>query len=199
MRGGNSERFTDNLLTTGATPLLRAAITHDHASMRLLLEHGARVDLPNVMGVTPLMAAASMGVRDSNFGSNRSPRFAIDEEIEDKVIESFEILLAAGADINARVTDLHSRTARIARQSRMTDSEGQTALYAAASQGWPHVVEFMIDHGAEVDSADALGQTPLDAALGKLTRSQAGVVYEDVAQIIRAASNQANEAAASGG
>ena len=29
-RGGNSQRFTDDLLTTGATPLLRAAITHDH-------------------------------------------------------------------------------------------------------------------------------------------------------------------------
>ncbi len=186
-RGGNSERFTDDLLTTGATPLLRAAITHDHESMRLLLEHGANVDLPNVMGVTPLMAAASMGVRDSNFGSNRSPRFAIDEEIEDKVIESFEILLAAGADINARVTDIHSRTARIARLSRMTDSEGQTAIYSAASQGWPRVVKFMIEHGAEVDIADAIGQTPLDAALGRLTRSQAGAVYEDVAELIKAA------------
>ena len=40
-RGGNSARFTDYLLTTGATPLLRAAITHDHEAMRLLLEHGA--------------------------------------------------------------------------------------------------------------------------------------------------------------
>jgi hypothetical protein len=28
-RGGNSARFTDYMLTTGATPLLRAAITHD--------------------------------------------------------------------------------------------------------------------------------------------------------------------------
>ena len=31
-RGGNSQRFNDDLLTTGATPLLRAAITHDHDS-----------------------------------------------------------------------------------------------------------------------------------------------------------------------
>src|SRR5690606_1388096 len=44
-RGNNSARFTDDLLTTGATPLLRAAILHDHAAMRLLLEHGADVDL----------------------------------------------------------------------------------------------------------------------------------------------------------
>jgi ankyrin repeat protein len=194
-RGGNSQRFTDDLLTTGATPLLRAAITHDHESMRLLLEHGALVDLPNVMGVTPLMAATSLGVRDSNFGSNRSPRFESDEHIEDRVITSLEILLAAGADINARITDIHSRTARIARISQVMDREGQTGLYAAAGRGWTRVVEFMIEHGAEVDIVDKLGQSPIDAALGRLTRSRAGAVFEDVAEILGAASS----AAATGG
>lgn len=184
-RGGNSQRFTDDLLTTGATPLLRAAMTHDHESMQLLLEHGAHVDLPNVMGVTPLMAAASVGVRDINFGSNRSPRFATDEQLEDKVITSLEILLAAGADINARVTDLHSRTARIARTSQMTDREGQTGLYAAAIQGWQRVTQFMIEHGADVDVVDALGQSPLDVALGRSTRSQ--TVHPEVAAILSAA------------
>lgn len=184
-RGGNSQRFTDDLLTTGATPLLRAAIKHDHEVMRLLLEHGATVDLPNVMGVTPFMAAAGVGVRDINFGSNRSPRFDSDELIEDKVIASLEILLAAGADINARVTDIHSRTARIARLSQMTDSEGQTALYSAARRGWTRVVRFMLEHGAEVDVLDELGQSPLDAALGRLTRSRA--VSEEVAEILRTA------------
>ena len=185
-RGGNSQRFNDDLLTTGAPPLLRAAITHDHAAMRLLLEHGAHIDLPNVMGVTPLMAATGIGVRDSNFGSNRSPRFATDDLIEDKVIMSLEILLAAGADINARVTDLHSRTARIARLSRMTDREGQTALYSAAGRGWMRVVEFMIERGAEVDIVDGLGKSPIEAALGRLTRG--GDVHEEVAEILVTAS-----------
>ena len=147
-RGGNSQRFNDDLLTTGATPLLRAAITHDHDSMRALLEHGAIVDLPNVMGVTPLMAAAAVGVRDSYFGSNRSPTFDSDPLIEEKIVQSFEILLAAGADINARITDGHSRTARIARRSGMSDREGQTALFSVAAHGWPKVTQFMIEHGA---------------------------------------------------
>jgi ankyrin repeat protein len=181
-RGGNSQRFTDDLLTTGATPLLRAAITHDHETMRLLLEHGAHADLPNVMGVTPVMAAASIGVRDSNFGANRSPRFGIDPTIEDSVIESLEILLAAGADINARVTDNQSRTARIARLSQMTNREGQTALYAAAAQGWPRVVEFMIEHGAEVDVVDGLGVSPLDATLARQSRGES--VSEDVVALL---------------
>jgi uncharacterized protein len=164
-RGGNSARFTDYLLTTGATPLLRAAIMHDHEALRALLDHGARVDLPNVMGVTPLMAAAGMGVRDIDFGANRSPNFEGDELIEDKVIASIQILLAAGADINAQVTDIHSRTARIARPTAMTDREGQTALYSAAERGWARVTRFLIENGAEVNVVDALGQSMLDVVL----------------------------------
>ena len=182
-RGGNSQRFTDDMLTTGATPLLRAAITHDHESMRALLEHGALVDLPNVMGVTPLMTAAAMGVRDSYFGSNRSPTFDSDPLIEEKVIQSFEILLAAGADINAKITDGHSRTARIARR-RMVEQEGQTALYSAADHGWPKVVQFMVDRGAKVDIVDRGGATPLDAALATVN-GEATPGSEAVAEILR--------------
>jgi len=163
-RGGNSARFTDDLLTTGATPLLRAAITHDHDSMRLLLEHDARVDLPNVMGITPLMAATGLGVRTITFGAHRQPNFE-DPTIQDQVIESLEILLAAGADINATVTDTTSRTARIARPSGVTDREGQTALHSAAARGWARVVEFMIERGADIHIADGLGRTALDLAV----------------------------------
>ncbi|HMB72508.1 MAG TPA: ankyrin repeat domain-containing protein, partial [Gammaproteobacteria bacterium] len=184
-RGGNSQRFTDDLLTTGATPLLRAAITHDHAAMRTLLANGAAVDLPNVMGVTPLMAATSIGVRDSNFGSNRSPTFDSDPLIQDKVIESLQILLEAGADINARVDDTHSRTARIARPSQLTNALGHSGIFRAAMRGWDRVVAFMIANGAAVDLLDAEGKTPLDAALGQVAGSRD--VYENVAEIIRAA------------
>jgi ankyrin repeat protein len=182
-RGGNTQRFTDNLLTTGATPLLRAAMTHDHAAMRLLLANGALVDLPNVMGVTPLMAAASLGVRDIDFGTNRSPSFATDAQIQDKVIDSLEILLAAGADIDAQVTDTTSRTARIARPSGMTDREGQTAIFAAAGQGWVEVVRYMIEHGADVGVTDRLGRTAIDAALGRM--APAAPVYEEVAALLQ--------------
>ena len=137
--------------------------------MRILLQHGALVDLANVMGTTPLMAAASMGVRDVDFGSNRSPSFATDEAIEDKVMESVGILLAAGADINARVTDTESRTARIARPSGFTNRTGQTALFRVAEQGWPRVAAYMLENGADPALTDALGRSATDAALGRLT------------------------------
>jgi ankyrin repeat protein len=188
-RGGNSERFTDDLLTAGATPLLRAAITHDHESMKALIEHGADVDLPNFMGVTPLMAAAGVGVRNINFGANRSPNFEEDKQIEAKVIESLEILIAAGADINSRVADAYSRTARIARPSGLTDREGQTALFSAAGRGWTKVVAFMIEHGANVDVADKRGKSPLDVALTPVG-GRPVPNSEAVAELLRAASHK---------
>jgi ankyrin repeat protein len=40
-RGGRDNRFRDDLLTTGATPLLRAAQTFDNDIVRVLLEHPA--------------------------------------------------------------------------------------------------------------------------------------------------------------
>src|SRR5574338_680340 len=40
-----------------------AAQTFDDDVVRVLLEHKALVDLPNAMGVTPLMAAAGIGTR----------------------------------------------------------------------------------------------------------------------------------------
>ncbi|HEX7079427.1 MAG TPA: ankyrin repeat domain-containing protein [Gammaproteobacteria bacterium] len=182
-RGGNIGRFVDDLLTTGATPLLRAAIGHDVEAVRALLEHGALVDLPNVMGVTPLMAAAGMGVS----GRDRSADYGGD--VESRAIATLELLLAAGADVNARVTDITSRTARIARPSTMTEREGQTALYGAVKFGWARVVQYLIDHGAEVDIVDALGVSPVDAALGRIG-GRDNTVSEEVAAILRNAGGE---------
>ncbi|HEX4997510.1 MAG TPA: ankyrin repeat domain-containing protein [Terriglobia bacterium] len=144
-RSGNSGRFKDDLLNTGATPLLRAAQTFDNEVVQLLLEHGALVDLPNAMGVTPLMAAAGIGTRpaESVLGPGPPP------DVVERSIETMTILLAAGADVNARVTDTTSLTARIARPSTMTNREGQTALRFASEMGRTAVVNFLREHGAD--------------------------------------------------
>ena len=183
-RGGNSGRFIDDLLTSGATPLLRAAIGHDVEAVRALLEHGAVVDLPNVMGVTPVMAAAGVGV------SGRDRRIGLDGDIQTRVIATLDVakeLVAHGANVNARVTDIDSRTARIARISTMTERNGQTALYGAVKFGWSRVVEYLLAHGAKADVVDALGKTPLNAALGQ-TGGRDNTVSEEIAAMLRAAS-----------
>src|SRR5205085_11678443 len=125
-RGGNSGRYADEILTTGATPMLRAAGGQDSEAVRLLLQYGGRVDVPNVMGVTPLMAAAGLA------RSRPSPRFDPSaKDTQDRSIATLEILLAAGADVNARITDVTSRTARWGRGSLVSQRGGQSALFGA--------------------------------------------------------------------
>ena len=60
-RAVGPDRGADLMLTMGATPLLRAAKAADVAAIRLLLAHGADPNLPNIQGVTPVMAAAGLG------------------------------------------------------------------------------------------------------------------------------------------
>ena len=184
-RGGNSARFVDDNLTTGATPLLRAAIMHDDEAIRALLAAGASVDLPNVTGVTPLMAAAGVAVREPGFGANRAPNFT-SKEIESEVIASLEILLAAGADVDAVITDLQSRTARIARQSSLTDRQGQTALHSVAGRGWAEVVQYLLAHNANPAVKDMVGRTPLDLATTPV-QGRAVPNGERIAELLKAA------------
>jgi len=184
-RGGNSARFVDDLLTTGATPLLRAAIMHDDDAMRALLAAGARVDLPNVMGVTPLMAAAGIGVREPGFGANRAPDFT-SKQIESETIASLDILLDAGANVNAAITDTQSRTARIARQSSLTDRLGQTALHQVAGRGWADVVAHLLERGANPALKDMMGRTPLVLATTPV-QGRAVPNSEGIAEMLKAA------------
>ncbi len=58
--GGGNGRYSDELLSTGTTPLLRAAVGHDAEAARLLLSYGAEVDLPNIFGITPLLAVSGI-------------------------------------------------------------------------------------------------------------------------------------------
>jgi ankyrin repeat protein len=135
------DRGGDQVLSTGATPLLRASKAGDNlAAMKLLLQHGALVDLPNAEGVTPLMTAAGMG-----HGSNPSRgRY----QTEDDSVEALKILLKAGADINRRAAN------------------GQTALHGAALKGWNTTIRFLAENGAELQPQDQDGKTPLDFANG---------------------------------
>jgi ankyrin repeat protein len=159
-RNGNSGRFKDDLLNTGATPLLRAAQTFDDDVVKALIEHHALVDLPNAMGVTPLMAAAGIGTRTAAGVLGPGPP----ADVEARSVRTMEILLKAGADVNARITDTSSLTARIARTSTMTSREGQTTLFFAAQSGRKAVVRFLLDHGAKTDAMGDSGKGLLNAA-----------------------------------
>ena len=163
-RGGRDNRFADDLLTTGATPLIRAAQTFDNEVVRLLLTHGALVDLPNASGVTPFMAAAGVGTRGGGAGvlGPGTP-----DNVVSLSLETMEILRQAGADVNARIADVTSLTGRIARTNTMTGRQGQTALFQAVEAGRTDVVRYLLQHGASAAVKDDAGRTPSAVARSK--------------------------------
>jgi len=161
-RGGRDNRFRDDLLTTGATPLLRAAQTFDNDVVRLLLEHGALIDLANASGVTPFMAAAGVGTRTG--GGVLGP--GVPDNVIALSLETMEILRKAGADVNARITDVTSLTARIARTNTLTGRQGQTTLFFAAESGRTEVVKYLLANGAKTDLLDDMGKSPIDLVAG---------------------------------
>jgi ankyrin repeat protein len=128
-------------------------------SYSALIDHRALVDLPNAMGVTPLMAAAGIGTRTGQSVLGPGPP----ADVEAQSIATMDLLIKAGADVNGRVLDTTSLTARIARTSTMTNREGQTVLFFAAQSGRPAVVRFLLDHGADVNAMGDSGKALLNA------------------------------------
>lgn len=135
------DRGGDSLLTTGSTPLLRAAKACDIPAAKLLLEHGAKVDLANSLKLTPLLVVAG-----SNWAiTDTRGRF----RNEKQCIEMAQMLLDAGADINA------------------VNNNGQSSLHAAARMDMKDFVRFIGERGADLDIKDRNGSTALDIAEGR--------------------------------
>jgi uncharacterized protein len=170
-----NERGADKMLSVGATPLLRAARAGDTRVVELLLEHGALVELPNQYGVTPFMAAAGVG-----FGI-RATRG--EHATEAQRIETLKVLLEAGADIHRRVLPVGRLTPpdtdHFLYRVRVTEILNQnyhysyvppvdrTPVHGAARNGWNDVLQFLFDHGAELNVVGRDGRTPMDLAAGR--------------------------------
>jgi uncharacterized protein len=144
-RNGVFDRGGDQVLSTGATPLLLAAKVGDVQSVKLLLKYHALVDLPNAEGVTPLMAAAGMG---QSFNPSRG-RYKSDAQAE----ECVRLIHAAGGSITGQ------------------DDDGLTALHSAAKLGWNDTVKLLVADGADLQATDRVGLRPIDYARGNYIRA----------------------------
>lgn len=162
--GNGRGRFADYMMRGGTTPLMVATLSLDDVAIKTLLEHGAEVDIANVFEITPLMAAAGMsGSARGGVGSAISSG-SKQEDIQDRVIKVIDLLLGAGANINARVIDSHTRTAKMIAYIQGRDHEGKSALFSAAEAGWDKVVQHLIDKGADATVRDASGKNALHYA-----------------------------------
>jgi len=165
-RNVGNDRGLDGMLTTGATPLLRAAKALDAPAITALLAHGADITLANSRGMTPIMVAAGLGSVDAD-----TRGFYLSEDTQQRAIDSLTLLIKAGADVNSK------------------DSRGLTPLHEAARWGWNDVVTFLVQNGADLNVKDNRGLTPIDSALGKAGGNSRGGaridVHEDTAALLR--------------
>lgn len=144
-RALGADRGADGILTTGATPLHRAARGADIDAVSLLLEYGADANLPTAAGISPLMAAS--GFRASSIDTRGRLRTA------DQALETTQLLLdRTDIDINHQ------------------ENFGQTALHGAAAQGYTPIVELLLARGADPFIKDQNDSTAQDHAMGRGAR-----------------------------
>lgn len=159
--GTGGGRFEQYDRRGGTGPLMIAVMNNDHEAMQLLLSHGAEVDLRNVFQMTPLMIAVGMsgttrGAGGPGGGPGGDPS---------RAVRTVELLLAAGANVDAQVVDSQTYTAKLVSyvQGR-NDQEGKTALMHTAETGNERLAKVLLDHNATPDIRDAAGKTALDIA-----------------------------------
>lgn len=125
--------------TVGETAFYRAALNNDLQLMRLLLAHGADPTLGTRHGTSPLMAAAGVGwVRSQTFVPGG----------EAAHLEAVKMLVELGGDVN-QVNDM-----------------GLASVHGAAFRWSGEVISYLVEHGARLDTRDAIGRDALTWARG---------------------------------
>jgi ankyrin len=123
----------------GQTPFIRASMSGDITTMRLLLEKGADPKITTVGGTTALVTAA---------GGNVAVQQSFVESRESSM-QAVKLCLELGIDVNA------------------ANETGFTAVMGAANKGWDDILDVLLQAGGRLDVADAQGRTPLRWAKGE--------------------------------
>ena len=124
----------------GATPFLLAAGIPNVNLMRILLAAGADPRIATKSKVTPLMAAAGVLVLQDD---------AFTEQQQREALEAVKLMFElGGADVNA------------------ADENGVTAVHSAANMYANGIIQFLREHGANLDARDKYQQTALSIAAG---------------------------------
>jgi ankyrin len=153
-----------------ATPLMRAAFSGDLELVKLLLSHGADPTIVSKDGETMVSASAGLGfIQGYSKGKLAAER-----------LETVKLLVELGADVN------------------QADDYGITPLMVAGNMGDISIIQFLIEHGADLGAYDlgkkndgAFGASveplmPVDYAIGVGTfvPNNAIILHEEAAALM---------------
>jgi hypothetical protein len=125
----------------GSAGMRREVVSSTGDVVRSLLAGGARADIAANDGTTALMAASGCGRAAHTPNLPRGERQAMAEE-------SVRLLIDAGVNVNAR------------------NEADFTALHCAAFVGANEIVQYLAEHGADLNARDWRGRTPFRIAEG---------------------------------
>eukprot|EP01098_Paradermamoeba_levis_P010044 TRINITY_DN4206_c0_g2_i1.p1 TRINITY_DN4206_c0_g2~~TRINITY_DN4206_c0_g2_i1.p1 ORF type:complete len:335 (-),score=77.75 TRINITY_DN4206_c0_g2_i1:323-1327(-) len=138
----------------GQTLLLLASLYNNQPMVKMLIDHGVDVNIPDRSGMTALQHAVNHGNLDLSTllvkhgaeinvknpdGDSNPLIIAINQENERLI----ELLLEAGADVNT------------------VDKNGSSSLHKACSQGNEELVKMLLEKGADINLRDGNGTTPI--------------------------------------
>ncbi len=146
----------------GTSALVMAVINAHHDLAELLLRKGAKPNVADVTGMTPLYAAVTMHTLEDTVGRpNPRSHSRVDEPA------LVRALLAHGADPNARLK--RPVLERLHNDGDANLGEGATPLMRAAKDADVELMRILLEHGADLTLATASGRTPLMFAAARLS------------------------------
>lgn len=171
-------------------PIFAAVSSVDPNMVQLLIAGGAKLNVVDNEGETPLHIAARAGnsqvaelllTGGANVAAlNRTWDTPLHRAARKGHRDAAALLLAHGAEVNARAmrkaTPLHRAAYGGHREAaalllsagadvNARDDDGDTPLHSAALRGYKEVVELLLAHGSDANAEDDRGLTPRDDAL----------------------------------
>jgi ankyrin repeat protein len=138
----------------GTSALVIAVINGHYDVVSALLEKGADPNVADIKGMTPLYAAVDMHTLPTTFGRPDPPLTVIDGSVD-----AIKMLLAAGANPNARLKDVILKRVYNPGDNRL--GEGATPFMRAARGADLAVMRLLIDGGADSKLTQKNGNSPL--------------------------------------
>ena len=148
------------------TPLHKAANFNRVGVIEYLLEMGCDIDVDDQDNTTPLMMAAYNG----NAEAVSTVEVLLDHNADLSALDSSEksaIYWAAqenAFEVLKLLLEKLEKDASLQHLIEQTDRFDNTPLHVAATNGFKHIVQLLIDHNADVDCANDEDLTPLHLA-----------------------------------